>query len=86
MQERGHTVDAVVLDLLMPVMDGQEAARRLRTAWPKLPILIASGHSGDALAPDIAHDPLVRFAQKPFGVAALAAALRDLLGRASRTA
>jgi PAS domain S-box-containing protein len=87
MQERGHTVDAVVLDLLMPVMDGQEAARRLRAAWPDVPILIASGHSGDALPPDIARDPLVRFAQKPFGVAALATALRDLLGRrASRTA
>ena len=36
--------DAVVLDIEMPVIDGVEAARRLRAASPQLPIVAVSGH------------------------------------------
>jgi DNA-binding NarL/FixJ family response regulator len=36
--------DAVILDIEMPVLDGVEAARRLRTAAPQLPIVAVSGH------------------------------------------
>jgi DNA-binding NarL/FixJ family response regulator len=36
--------DAVVLDIEMPVLDGVEAARRLRAASPQLPIVAVSGH------------------------------------------
>ena len=36
--------DAVVLDIEMPVVDGVEAARRLRAAAPQLPIVAVSGH------------------------------------------
>ncbi len=36
--------DAVVLDIEMPVLDGVEAARKLRAASPRLPILAVSGH------------------------------------------
>jgi CheY-like chemotaxis protein len=36
--------DAVILDIEMPVLDGVEAARRLRAATPELPIVAVSGH------------------------------------------
>ncbi len=36
--------DAVVLDIEMPVLDGVEAARKLRAASPQLPIVAVSGH------------------------------------------
>jgi DNA-binding NarL/FixJ family response regulator len=36
--------DAVILDIEMPVLDGVEAARRLRAAAPELPIVAVSGH------------------------------------------
>jgi len=35
-------VDCVVLDLLMPGMDGEAAARRMRQAKPEIPIVILS--------------------------------------------
>jgi len=40
---RQEHVDAVVLDYLMPVMDGGEVAKRLRSEPTHLPILILSG-------------------------------------------
>jgi DNA-binding NarL/FixJ family response regulator len=36
--------DAVVMDIEMPVLDGIEATRLLRTAAPELPIVAVSGH------------------------------------------
>lgn len=37
--------DVVVLDIDMPVMDGLEFLRRVRPAWPKLPILVFSTYT-----------------------------------------
>ena len=36
--------DAVVMDIEMPVLDGVEATKLLRTATPALPIVAVSGH------------------------------------------
>jgi CheY-like chemotaxis protein len=38
-----HQVDAVVLDYLMPGMDGEETARRIRKLRSDIPIILSSG-------------------------------------------
>lgn len=38
-----HPVDAVVLDYLMPGMDGEETARRIRQLRNDIPIILSSG-------------------------------------------
>jgi CheY-like chemotaxis protein len=40
---RLHAVDAVVVDYLMPGMDGEETARRIRGMRADLPIILSSG-------------------------------------------
>jgi CheY-like chemotaxis protein len=42
-QLQARTVDAVILDYLMPVMDGEETARRMRQTHGPIPILLSSG-------------------------------------------
>ncbi len=39
------SVDLVITDHAMPGMTGLELAERIRTEWPALPILLASGHA-----------------------------------------
>lgn len=44
-RDRGDSIDLVMLDLLMPIMDGAEAYGLLKNARSELPVIIASGCS-----------------------------------------
>ncbi len=75
--------DAVVLDVLMPEVDGLEVCRRLRRAGNRVPILMLTARDAvedrieglDAGADD--------YLRKPFDVGELRARLRALLRRAA---
>src|SRR5689334_5767278 len=41
------SVDAVILDYLMPTLNGAEVARSLRERWPSLPLVMLSGYPED---------------------------------------
>jgi signal transduction histidine kinase/CheY-like chemotaxis protein len=72
--------DAVLLDLAMPELDGEQVGRAIRALRPDLPLLLVSG----------AADPVERFAglrpaaflRKPYGPEQLVSALARLLGSA----
>jgi two-component system response regulator MprA len=78
-----HAADALVLDILMPGVDGFEVCRRLRQAGDAIPILVLSAR--DAVADRVdgldagADDYLV----KPFDLEELLARLRALLRRST---
>jgi two-component system, OmpR family, response regulator MprA len=78
----GHAPDALVLDVLMPRVDGLEVCRRLRAAGDRTPVLVLTAR--DAVADRVrgldagADDYLV----KPFALEELLARLRALLRRA----
>ena len=79
---RDHPPDLVVLDVMLPGLDGIEVCRRLRAADPGLPILLltAKGRVPDRIAglDAGADDYLV----KPFAFEELLARIRALLRRA----
>jgi two-component system, OmpR family, response regulator MprA len=77
-----ETIDAVILDVNMPVMDGLETCRALRASGNRVPILMltARGELEDRVdGLDAGADD---YLSKPFALAELRARLRALLRRA----
>ena len=74
--------DAVILDIMLPGVDGLSVLKKMRTAGDKTPVLLltARGSVEDRVAGlDLAHDYLV----KPFAFDELVARLRVLLRRSN---
>lgn len=65
-----------IFDIGLPDIRGDTLALRARELHAGLPIILASGMSGIALAPVIQADPLMHFLEKPFDVKELLDALR----------
>src|ERR1700751_5350863 len=76
-------VDAVVLDVMMPGVDGLEVCRRMRAAGDKTPVLMLTARDAiddRVLGLDVGADD---YLVKPFALRELQARLRALLRRAS---
>jgi DNA-binding NarL/FixJ family response regulator len=83
-----NSPDAVVLDIEMPVLDGVEAARRLRAAAPQLPIVAVSGHDYEERVLEIRQagaDDYVRKARLADELPRVLAALLQSPGRSARS-
>jgi two-component system, OmpR family, response regulator MprA len=82
MKTTGNEIDAIVLDVLMPGIDGLEVCRRLRASGDKTPVLMLTARVEveDRVAGlDAGADDYVT---KPFDLEELLARLRALLRRA----
>jgi CheY-like chemotaxis protein len=76
--EREEPVDALLTDVNLPDMDGQQLAAELRRREPGLPIVFATGYRL-TLADAIAAGGPVAVLNKPFHEGELATALRKVL-------
>lgn len=78
--------DLIVLDLMLPVMDGLEICRRLRSHPPYVPILMVTARSSEldrVLGLELGADD---YLTKPFSVMELAARVKALFRRAEAMA
>jgi two-component system cell cycle sensor histidine kinase/response regulator CckA len=77
--EKHPGVGAVLLDVLMPVMDGEETFRQMRSMWAGVPVILISGFALSEMAGRF-DEPLPNgYVQKPFTLAKLAGAVRGVL-------
>jgi len=65
-REQGSGIDLILLDLLMPEMDGVETYYRLRELSKTIPIVFCSGCSIEELSADILDDEHTGFLKKPY--------------------
>ena len=73
------SVDLVILDAVMPVMNGFMAADRIREVRPDMPFIFCSGYSREKSIRDIQRfSENSRFLLKPYSMSQLLAAMGDL--------
>lgn len=72
-------ISVVILDLTMPVMNGEEALRRIKAMNPHVPILLSSGFNEMEAIQRFAGKGLAGFVQKPYTSGRLAEKLKGVL-------
>ena len=72
-------IDAVLTDVVMPVMNGPELADALRQIRPDVPVLFMSGYAGPLMTEQGLLDPDVTVLSKPFTKPELLTALHALV-------
>jgi CheY-like chemotaxis protein len=77
----GEEIHLLMTDVVMPRMNGQELADRLRETRPDLKCLFMSGYTSDIIAGRGRLDKGVHFIQKPFSLGDLAVKVRKAIDR-----
>jgi DNA-binding NtrC family response regulator len=74
----------VVLDLLMPGMDGIQTLKALHELHPDLPVIILSGHSAEERAAQGARHGAIDYLLKPCDLGQLVEAITRAVGTGAR--
>lgn len=77
--DRAQTIDLVILDLIMPGMDGEMVFDQIRQFAPQIPIMLSSGYAIDGQAQKIMDKGCNSFIQKPFDISKLSRKIRQIL-------
>lgn len=72
-------IHLVILDMLMPDMDGQKTFHRIKNIQPQLPVLMASGYNPHDQLTDIMQHGCRGFIQKPYSIAQLHPTIQSIL-------
>ncbi len=81
LDNQNKKVDLVVLDLIMPEMDGKQTFSTIRKLQPQLPVLLSSGYSINGKVQEILNNGCDGFIQKPFNLSDLSRKLRAILDK-----
>ncbi|MHC4885430.1 MAG: ABC transporter substrate-binding protein [Planctomycetota bacterium] len=74
-----QSIDLVILDMVMPKLDGRAAYLAMRDINPDIRAILSSGYSLNQQAQAILEEGVQAFIQKPFQEAELSKAIREIL-------
>jgi len=80
-RQRHREIRAILLDLSMPVLDGESALPLLRQIDPDMPIILSTGYSEVEATARFASHRLAGILQKPYTTAQLKEAVRQALDK-----
>ena len=73
-------IDLIIMDMVMPIMDGREAFSEIRRIDPGQKIFIISGYSQREDLEDMLEKGAVGFLRKPFQVKEIVSKVKEILG------
>jgi PAS domain S-box-containing protein len=79
-REYTGAIPLIVTDVIMPGLDGRQAAEQIQSERPEAEVLFISGYTDDAIARHGVLDPGVRFLSKPFTSNDLLRKVEEALG------
>jgi CheY-like chemotaxis protein len=82
-RRNGLEIELIVLDLIMPGMDGGTTFDRIREIQPSMPVILSSGYALNDLAIAIMQRGCNGFIQKPFNIYELSEGVRTILDQMS---
>ena len=77
--ERASEIDAVLLDMSMPRMSGEQTLVKLRRMRPHVKVLLTSGHSEQEVSQTFEGETVPAFIQKPFRASELIDRLQQVV-------
>lgn len=77
----GEKIDLVIIDMIMPDMDGETLFFKIREKLPQVPILLSSGYSYNEQADSIMQAGCNGFIQKPFSLTDFSQKIRSVFGK-----
>src|SRR5262249_5339 len=77
--QKGDEIALVLLDLTMPVMNGEQAFQRLKQIKPRVKVILTSGYDEADAMGRFAGDGLAGFLQKPYTAKRLAERVKRVL-------
>jgi PAS domain S-box-containing protein len=84
LQQEKETINLIILDLIMPGMDGAATFEAIRKEWPSIPVILSSGYAINGQADKVMQRGCHAFLQKPFSLAELSQVLREVLDGAMK--
>jgi CheY-like chemotaxis protein len=85
-QKNGAEIDLVILDMIMPGINGGKTFDCIRVIQPSIPVILSSGYAIDGDASDILSRGCNGFIQKPFRVEDISRKIRLVLDEAKSDA
>lgn len=83
-RDRGDEILVVLLDLMMPHLNGEGTLRRLREIRSDVPVVLSSGYTGRYTAQQISNLGLAGYLQKPYTLDRLVSSLREAVRSQTR--
>ncbi|MFV2016682.1 MAG: response regulator, partial [Candidatus Heimdallarchaeota archaeon] len=79
-KERYDEIDAVILDMVMPIMDGKEAFLQMKLIDPNVKVIVSSGYDIDKYS-QIMDFGVSALLDKPYSIDLLSKTIEKLLSR-----
>jgi CheY-like chemotaxis protein len=79
-EDNAGGIALLLTDVVMPVMNGPDLAKAIRSSDPGIACLFMTGYMDSTIMPGGVLEPGMHLIQKPFSLEALAARIREVLG------